>query len=97
MEINTLIWILVSIGLLIGLGGGIYGTYSSIKNSKTEKEKQFIIRSSIPIWLFMILFLLCLMLIPQPYNFLLWVPYGIVFPFGLRYFIKKHRQIRNED
>jgi hypothetical protein len=39
------------LGALLGLGGGVFGTYCSIKNTKTAAERRFMIRYSVVIWL----------------------------------------------
>ena len=39
------------LGALIGLGGGVFGTYCSIKNTRTGVERRFMIRYIVVIWL----------------------------------------------
>ena len=39
------------VGTLLGLGGGVFGTYCSIKNTRTAVERRFMIRYSVVIWL----------------------------------------------
>jgi hypothetical protein len=41
----------IVLGALIGLGGGVFGTYCSIKNTRTAVERRFMIRYSVVIWL----------------------------------------------
>lgn len=38
-------------GTAIGIGGGLLGTYMSIKNTQTPRERQFIIRLAVGFWL----------------------------------------------
>ncbi len=38
-------------GAAIGIGGGLFGTYKSIKNTETPRERQFIIRLAAGLWL----------------------------------------------
>lgn len=38
-------------GAVIGIGGGVFGTYMSIKNTQTPRERQFIIRLAAGFWL----------------------------------------------
>jgi len=64
----------------LGILGGVIGTYMSIKNAKGKAAKRFMKRMALYGWLFMILFLWGLFMLPRPYNFLLWVPYGIALP-----------------
>jgi hypothetical protein len=63
------------LGSLIGLGGGVIGTWCSIRNTKTPAERAFMMRCSIAVWVFVTAFVAGLMLIPAPYNHLLWLPY----------------------
>jgi drug/metabolite transporter (DMT)-like permease len=37
-------------GSVIGLLGGLFGTYMSIRNSKTPQEKALMVRASIVVW-----------------------------------------------
>jgi hypothetical protein len=46
------------LGTLLGLGGGAFGTYCSIKNTRTAAERRFMIRSSVVIWLVVIFLVL---------------------------------------
>jgi hypothetical protein len=39
------------LGALLGLGGGAFGTYCSIRNTRTAVERRFMIRYSVVIWL----------------------------------------------
>ena len=39
------------LGALLGLGGGVFGTHCSIKNTRTAVERRFMIRYSVVIWL----------------------------------------------
>ena len=38
-------------GAVLGIGGGVWGTYCSIRNTKTAAERRFMIRYSVAIWL----------------------------------------------
>jgi hypothetical protein len=46
------------LGTLLGLGGGAFGTYCSIRNTRTPAERRFMIRYSVVIWLAVILLVL---------------------------------------
>ena len=39
------------LGAILGLGGGAFGTYCSIRNTRTSAERRFMIRYSMVIWL----------------------------------------------
>jgi hypothetical protein len=39
------------LGTVVGIGGGIFGTYCSIKNTTTATERRFMVGYAIVIWL----------------------------------------------
>ena len=65
------------IGGVIGFGGGVIGTYFSITNTKGPLERSFMIKASAIAWVAIIVFIVLLLILPKPYNFLMWIPYGI--------------------
>ena len=68
------------VGSLVGLVGGIIGTYASISNTNTSEERSFMIKAAAVAWISITLFLVLLLTLPKPYNFLMWVPYGFFLP-----------------
>jgi hypothetical protein len=85
------------VGGLIGVAGGLVGTYFSIKNTAGARERSFMIRVSAIAWLMIAAFLAGLLLLPKPYNWLLWVPYAIALPLSIRWLNQRQRQIRAEE
>ena len=85
------------IGGVIGVFGGLAGTYFSIKNTSGPKEKSFMIKCALIGWAGAIIFITLLLSLPKPYNFLLWIPYGIGLPFSIVYLNKKQRQIIEQE
>jgi hypothetical protein len=85
------------IGALVGVLGGIIGTYFSIKNTKSPRERAFVAKSSIVCWVFVLSFILGLSLLPGAYK--VWVVpiYVGGLLFGIRSWNKKQAQIRAED
>ena len=71
------------IGGAIGVIGGIVGTYASINNTQGPKERQFMIRASAVAWIGIALFLVLLLTLPKPFNFLMWGVYGVLLPLGI--------------
>jgi hypothetical protein len=55
------------------------------------------IRVSIFTWIAVSIFVAVLMLLPKPYNWLLWIPYGIALPLTIIRWNKKQIEIRNEE
>jgi Ca2+/Na+ antiporter len=66
------------IGSLVGILGGAVGTYFSIKNARGPKERSFIIRMAVLMWIAATVFVVLLVIVPSPYIWLLCVTYGIV-------------------
>lgn len=85
------------LGIIIGTIGGVVGTYFSIKNTNGPQEKSFMIKVSIVFWIAAVIFISLLLLLPKPYNFLLWIPYGIALPLSIIYLNKKLNSIREKE
>jgi len=81
----------------LGLSGGAIGTYFSIKNTSGPRERAFMIRVSIVTWIAVSIFVAALILLPMPYNWLLWIPYGIALPLTIIRWNKRQMEIRNEE
>jgi hypothetical protein len=81
----------------LGLSGGAIGTYFSIKNTPGPRERAFMIRVSIVTWIAVSIFVAALMLLPKPYNWVLWIPYGIALPLTIIRWNKRQMEIRNEE
>lgn len=84
-------------GSIIGLGGGAIGTYFSIKNTNGPLERAFMIKASTIAWVAIIVFIVLLLILPKPYNFLMWIPYGILLPLGIAKCNKKVAELRQRE
>jgi len=84
-------------GGVLGLMGGIVGTYFSIKNTNGPREKAFMIKASLIGWFGILVFLVLMLLLPNPYRFLLWIPYGIILPIAIIRGNKIQAKIRQEE
>ncbi|MCP4610088.1 MAG: hypothetical protein GY845_15375 [Planctomycetes bacterium] len=85
------------IGSVVGLIGGIIGTYFSIKNTNGPKERGFMIKVCIIGWIGITIFLVLMLLLPNPYRFYLWIPYGILLPIVIIQGNKIQARIRQEE
>ncbi|MDD4872545.1 MAG: hypothetical protein PHR77_18500 [Kiritimatiellae bacterium] len=85
------------LGCIIGLAGGIFGTYCSIKNTNGPRERAFMIRSSVVCWIVIILFLGLMFALPSPYRYFLWIPYAILLPLGIIFGNRTQQRIRKEE
>lgn len=78
------------IGSVLGLAGGAVGTYFSIRNTKGPLARAFMIKVAIVAWVAIIVFIMLVLVLPQPYNYLMWIPYGILLPLGI---VKCNKQL----
>jgi len=85
------------VGAAIGLAGGVVGTHFSIKNTNGPREKRLMVKGAIVGWICIIVFLALLFLLPHPYRWFLWIPYGPALAFGIIYTNKRQAQIRKEE
>ncbi|MCP4259358.1 MAG: hypothetical protein GY774_17885 [Planctomycetes bacterium] len=85
------------LGGILGCIGGLVGTYFSIKNTNGPKEKSFMIKVCIIGWIGIILFLVLMFLLPNPYRFYLWIPYGIILPIVIIKGNRVQAKIRQEE
>ena len=77
-------------GGLIGLLGGIVGTWASIRNTGGPRERAFVVRACVVVWAGGIVFL-------APWRHLLWIPYGILLPLGIITWNRAQQRIRREE
>ena len=85
------------IGGIIGVAGGIIGTYFSIKNTNGPKEQAFMIKASVVFWIVGIIFITLLFVLPSPYKWFVWLPYGIFMPISIRFINKNLEQIKESE
>jgi len=85
------------IGSVGGIAGGVIGTYFSVKNTNSPREKAFMIRASVGIWFGVTIFLLMLFLLPTPYKWLPWIPYSVLLPITIITLNKRQAKIRQEE
>jgi hypothetical protein len=84
-------------GSVLGILGGVIGTYFSIKNTNGPRERAFMIRTSAAFWVGVIAFLAALGLTPAPYRTWLWLPYVFLLPWAVRAGNRRLEQIRREE
>lgn len=85
------------VGGVIGVLGGVVGTYFSVKNTVGRRERRFMIQVAVVAWIAVIAFVFGLVTLPQPFNFLLWIPYVIALPLGIMWCNRRQRIIRGEE
>ena len=85
------------LGGVIGIAGGLIGSYFSITRIKGPKERAFMVRVNLIIWLVIIGLLGLLFALPSPYKYLIFIPYGLLLPFGITYSNRTQQRIRKEE
>jgi len=90
-------WIGGIVGGGIGVLGGLIGTYFTIKNTKSARERAFAMKASIICWILVIAFVAAMLLIPTWHKHLLWIPYAVLLIWGIRVWNKTQFRIRNEE
>ena len=83
------------LGVLIGISGGVVGTYCSIRNTKGPLERALIIKASAFTWFAVLAFVSLMFALPNPYRHLLWIPYGVLLPLGITKLNSKVSVVRN--
>ncbi|QDT20476.1 hypothetical protein [Gimesia chilikensis] len=94
---NSLIWIGSIVGCLLGILGGGIGTWMSIKNTNGPREKAFMVRTAVVMWVCISLFLLLLYFLSEPWNRLIWIPYGIGLIAAIHYCNRRQLAISAEE
>jgi hypothetical protein len=97
MDQETLTLIGAFGGGVLGVLGGIIGTWCSIKNTNGPRERAFVVKASILGWIGVVSFLTALWFTPMNYQVLLWLPYMALLPFAARAWNRKQQQIRAEE
>ncbi len=69
-------WLLLSIGPVIGLAGGVFGTWNSLRKCTTQAQRRVMWKWTILMWAGIAIFLTAMLLLPKPWNWLVWVPYA---------------------
>ena len=85
------------IGCIVGLLGGIFGTYAGIKGTGGPRERALMIKMSLVMWIAVSAFLGLLFLLPHPYRWFIFVPYAILLPFGIVFSNENQQRIRQEE
>jgi hypothetical protein len=85
------------VGTVLGLVGGAIGTWATVHNTSGPRERAFTIKAAAAFWVGGILFIALLVLLPTPWRFLLWLPYGILLPLAIIGWNRTQRRIRDQE
>ena len=73
------------IGSSVGLAGGAFGTWMSIRNTPPGLQRTLMVKASIVCWVFILSFVALVFLLPTPWKWWLWVLYGPALLFFIYY------------
>ena len=90
-------WIGGIAGVVIGLTGGMIGTYFSVKNTNGPRERAFVVKAVLISWTAILVFLALILVLPDPYRWLMWIPYNILLPFGIIHGNRRLQAIRQQE
>ncbi len=85
------------VGGIIGVAGGLLGTYFSIKNTNGPRERAFVIKVSIVVWIFALAFVFGMCLIPGLDKLFLIPIYAVGLVAGILLWNKQQARIRLEE
>jgi Ca2+/Na+ antiporter len=97
MESSTVAWIGAIAGGSIGILGGIFGTWCSIRRARGPRERAVIINSALAFWFFISLFVAGMFLLPDHIRPWLWLPYGPLLAWAIVVTNRRQAQARAED
>ena len=70
-------------GGVLGILGGVIGTYISIKNTRGPLERGVVIKFSVIVWIAISIFLGLIFLTPNSFRNFLWIAYVVLLPVGI--------------
>lgn len=85
------------LGALIGVAGAALGTYFSIKNTKSPRERAFMVKVAIFFWIFVIALLAALLAVPPRWKLGIWAVYGMFLPASIFLLNREQRLIRQQE
>tara|TARA_R110002111_G_C5962038_1_gene369563 strand:- start:88 stop:405 length:318 start_codon:yes stop_codon:yes gene_type:complete len=84
-------------GTLLGFLGGVYGTWNSIQQTNGPRERAFVVKMSVLFWIVVSLFVVLVFVLPAPWNYYIWLPYGLWLTSTIRRCDLKQQAIREAE
>ncbi len=84
-------------GLILGIAGTVFGTWCGIRSTKGPREHKMMVKGSIIILGGVLLFCTLVFVLPGPYRYFIWIPYGLILIFGVIKFEHNRKRIRKEE
>ena len=80
------------VGSTVGVAGGAFGTWMSIRHSPPGPRRRLMVKASIACWIFVLSFVALVLFLPTPWKWWLWALYG---PTLLFFILSINRSLRN--
>ena len=74
----------IIVAVVLSVLGGLVGTWFSIHRAQGNHERRSMIRLGVFVWGFTFFFIPGLLLVPPPWNGLLWIPYALALCLAVR-------------
>lgn len=84
-------------GSLLGVLGGVYGTWNGIKKTNGPRERAYVVKLSVLYWIVVPLFVVLVFVLPDPWNHFIWLPYGLWLSYTIRESSRKQQAIRDAE
>ncbi|MFH1303978.1 MAG: hypothetical protein ABIK07_23225 [Planctomycetota bacterium] len=84
-------------GTLLGVLGGVYGTWNSVQQTNGPRERAFVVKMSVLFWIVVSLFVVLVFVLPAPWNYYIWLPYGLWLTSTIRRSDLKQQAIREAE
>ena len=72
-------------GSVIGVAGGLFGTWMSIRSAPRGAQRNFIKKAAVLCWIGLLSFTTTTLLVPAPGKWLSWILYGPLLLWFIRY------------
>ncbi len=86
-----------TVGVLAGLAGGVCGTYFSIKNTTSRRERLLMLQMAAVTWAFVLSFVALLFVVDAKYKIRMWSFYVPALVLLIFLADRRQRRIRQED
>ena len=88
----------IIVGSVVVLAGGLFGTYCSIKNTNGPRERAFMIKANVVVWIAVLIYLGLLLILSNSNSYyVVWIFYGILMPLGIITLNRRRQKIRKTE
>lgn len=84
-------------GTLLGFLGGVYGTWNSIQQTNGPRERAYVKKMALMFFIVVSLFVVLVFVLPDPWNYYIWLPYGLWLTSTIRRSALRQQAIREAE